>query len=165
MTADLNDQVQEVLIVPSCSDAADVVSSSPRKDAPNPQQGMADPAAASTNTACTSPLTVTSLEAAAAANAAGGADPSSSSAVGGEGTPVEKVEAMLSSPMANLGLEDPSSPEARLELPAPAVNSPALDDGEKTSYNNHHQQHYHRPLPTVHDNRKLFVGGLPTDGE
>ena len=184
--AGFQDQVQEVLIVPSSCQVANETSASPQKDAPNPQQGMADPASIGantaptvSNTACTSPLTVTSLEAAANAAAADGVPdvvPTPTAGVGG-GPPVEKVEALLSSPMANLGLDDPttmpttaggSSPPAQ----PPQANPPALDNnaammgGERNKgyyYNNHNR--YNRPLPTVHDNRKVFVGGLPTDGE
>ena len=197
MTAGFQDnQVQEVLIVPSSSyQANETASASPRKDAPNPQQGMADPAqsiGANTaptvsNTACTSPLTVTSLEAAAAANAAAAGVPdvvpTPTAGVGGR-PPVEKVEALLSSPMANLGLDDPVGSTTMMPTTAgvgsspptqpPQANPPPLDSnaammggGEmrnKGYYNNNHNR-YNRPLPTVHDNRKVFVGGLPTDGE
>jgi len=135
-------------------------------DVPNPQQGMADPSAASVsantaatanNTACTSPLTITSMEAAAGPAAArGNGVPQVVSQV----VPValsepssvvpNNVESMLIAPMAKLGL---------IATPAPAHGPPpslsGVDDKKMSR----------RTAPTEHDNRKLFVGGLPTDGE
>lgn len=135
-------------------------------DVPNPQQGMADPSAASVsantaatanNTACTSPLTITSMEAAAAAGAAAAANAT------GNGVPqvvsqvvpvaqsepslaVPNVESMLVAPMAKIGLS--AAPAV-----APPAALPGFDDKKMSR----------RTPPTEHDNRKLFVGGLPTD--
>lgn len=160
MTANL----QQVIIASSCekpNTATGTATSPLRKDASNPQQGMADPtasvsantAATVSNTACTSPLTITSLEAAAGVNAVRSND----------GVPqvvvplaqrqqqpepsvvVPTVEAMLTAPMAELGLN--SRP--------PAVFAPSSHMEEKKMRT--------RTAPTEHDNRKLFVGGLPTD--
>lgn len=136
--------------------------SPPRKDAPNPQQGMADPAtslgantaATISNTACTSPLTVTSLEAAGAAGTAAASKATGIPQVVPQVVPVVPqpecivpaidVETMLSGPMAELGLDSAHPAATVLHLPRPAE--------EKK-----------RTPPTEHDNRKLFVGGLPTD--
>jgi RNA-binding protein Musashi len=60
------------------------------------------------------------------------------------------VDAMLSGPMANLGLTDPAAPQPVLAPP------PAAQAEDK-------KLRYHRTPPTEHDCRKLFVGGLPTD--
>lgn len=134
---------------------------SPSKDAPNPQQGMSDPAASVsaataatvTNTACTSPLTITSLEAAAAAGTAA-ADKANGSVpeIVSQVLPVPiqavpTVESVLA-PMAGLGIDS---------APPPAIAAPPLPIDDKKMRG--------RTPPTEHDNRKLFVGGLPTDGE
>ena len=207
--------------------------SSPRKIA-NPQQGMADPTTTSTanavsssdgvstataptvsNTACTSPLTITSLEQATANgtaaankannsttnnNATNSAEPSS----GGVPTVVNQpnnmlavpsVETMLSSGVSKLqlGLGEhnqipsmPPVPQAQqllpmmpVVLPSPSSsnnNDNSLDRATVIANRNAAERRtslslstspmlQKRTPPTEHDNRKLFVGGLPTDGK
>ena len=202
--------------------------SSPRKIA-NPQQGMADPTTSTannavssdgvstataptvSNTACTSPLTITSLEQATANgtaaankannsttdnNATNSAEPSSS---GGVPTVVNQpnnmlavpsVETMLSSGVSKLQLGDnnqiPSMPPPQAQqllpmmpvvLPSPSSinnNDNSLDRAtaianrnaaeRRTSLSSSPMPLQKRTPPTEHDNRKLFVGGIPTDG-
>mmetsp|Transcript_17901 Transcript_17901/g.38697 ORF Transcript_17901/g.38697 Transcript_17901/m.38697 type:complete len:466 (+) Transcript_17901:163-1560(+) len=147
MTADL--QLQQVIIT-APGEKHQQVPTSPFKDVPNPQQGMADPAASvsaatvatATNTAsCSSPLTVTSLEAAAAAGTAAANKANGvPQVVSSHGiVPVPELDS-LSAPMANLGLYH--------------MQPPPLMEEKKMCI---------RTPPTEHDNRKLFVGGLPTD--
>jgi len=195
--------------------------SSPRKIA-NPQQGMADPTTTSTanavssdgvstataptvsNTACTSPLTITSLEATAngtaAANKANNSttnanNPAPSS--GGVPTVVNQpnnmlavpsVETMLSSGVSKLQLGEhnqiPSMPvpppQAQQLLPMMPVVLPSpssinydndtaianCNAAERcTSLSSSPMPLQKRTPPTEHDNRKLFVGGVPTDGK
>ena len=205
--------------------------SSPRKIA-NPQQGMADPTTTFTsstannavvssdgvstataptvsNTACTSPLTITSLEQAtangtAAANKANNntinnnnANPAPTS--GGVPTVVNQhnnmlavpsVETMLSSGVSKLQLGDnnqiPSMPVPQAQqllpmmpvvLPSPSSsnnNDNSLDRASTAIANRNAAERrtslstspmlQKRTPPTEHDNRKLFVGGIPTDG-
>ena len=201
--------------------------SSPRKIA-NPQQGMADPtttistannavssdgvstatAPTVSNTACTSPLTITSLEQATANgtaaankannsttdnNATNSAEPSSS---GGVPTVVNQpnnmlavpsVETMLSSGVSKLQLGDnnqiPSMPvpppQAQQLLPMMPVVLPSPSSSNnndtaiancnaaerRTSLSSSPMPLQKRTPPTEHDNRKLFVGGVPTDGK
>jgi len=148
MTADL----KKVKTAPPGAKTSRSPTSPSRKEASNPQQGMTDPAASvSANTACTSPLTVTSLEAAAAATAAANDVPEVVSQVVPAVSTVQPepvvptVEAMLAAPMAKLSLNRPQTA---------VIHSPVMMDDKKMRG---------RTPPTEHDNRKLFVGGLPTD--
>ena len=147
-------ELQEIIINSSGEKTgASTTSPTLRKPAANPQQGMADLAAPSVGatcatTACTSPLTITSLEAAAANAVTNDGVPQVVSQVVPVVHPepvvaVPSVEAMLA-PMANLGLNT---------FPHP----PPLDEERN--------MRMMRTPPTEHDNRKLFVGGLPTDGK
>lgn len=140
--------------------------SPPRKELPNPQQGMADPSAsvsanttgaATSNTACTSPLTVTSLEAAAVATAASNASirvpQVVSQVVPGLPQPPQSKPAAaptVESMLDKLSLSHPAQPSAA----AVAHRLPVQMEDKKMRI---------RTPPTEHDNRKLFVGGLPTD--
>lgn len=121
---------------------------------PNPQQGMADPAASvsaatvatATNTAsCSSPLTVTSLEAAAAAGTAAANKANGVPRIVSQVVPVPELDSLsLAAPMAKLGL-----------YPDAVTPTPTHPTEEKKMCI--------RTPPNEHDNRKLFVGGLPTD--
>lgn len=174
------------------------------KKSANPQQGMADPQATSSgvsaagtaptvsNTACTSPLTVTSLEQAAAAGtaAANKSNNGVPSVVNGTthllkqpGLPelpsgVQTVDDMLAGPLAKLGLATelrPSSHDASVPQavhPTQAVLQPAMVHAHPLPPPPPPYKHYHRTdniksrtPPTEHDSRKLFIGGLPTDGK
>jgi len=201
--------------------------SSPRKIA-NPQQGMADPTTTSTanaavssdgvstataptvsNTACTSPLTITSLELQATANGTAAANKANNSTTinnatnpaepssGGVPTVVNQpnnmlavpsVETMLSSGVSKLQLGDnnqiPSMPVPQAQaqqllpmmpvvLPSPSSinydNDTAIANRNaaerRTSLSSSPMPLQKRTPPTEHDNRKLFVGGVPTDGK
>lgn len=165
MTADL----QQATIATYGHDEKPITSttaptSPPRKDASNPQQGMSDPATGSigattaatvSNTPCTSPLTVTSLEAAAAAGtaAANNANCVVPAVVSQVMAVPASVDGLLST-MAKLGLVSPLPPAASNNN-AVGIPPPPPPMMEKMRL---------RTPPTEHDNRKLFVGGLPTDG-
>jgi len=180
---------------PAASSSPHHPTSSPPRKPSNPQQGMAGTsslgaaaAAASSvtnGTACTSPLTVTSLEAAAAAGTAAAREANDGGSctvpqVVSRVVPIPQqhpvvmvhkpqvvrmsdgnndVESMLSVPMAGLGLGSqpsmaPPASARRIDV-APPPPPTAAAEGEKKSRL--------RTPPTEHDNRKLFVGGLPTD--
>jgi RNA recognition motif-containing protein len=138
-------------------------------------------AATATNTACTSPLTVSSLEAAAAAGtaAAGRADndpPGSGGGGGGGGVggggvpqvvsgvvddpdhPASAREA-ASSAMAMLRLRDDDEYESSHPYPSSSSAAAAAAATAEEKFKMRHQ----RTPPTEFDRRKLFVGGLPTD--
>ena len=205
--------------------------SSPRKIA-NPQQGMADPTTTFTsstannavssdgvstataptvsNTACTSPLTITSLEQ-ATANGTAAANKANNNTInnnnanlaptsGGVPTVVNQhnnmlavpsVETMLSSGVSKLQLGDNNQipslpvPQAQQLLPMMPVvlpssssnnNDNSLDRASTAIANRSAAERrtslslstspmlQKRTPPTEHDNRKLFVGGIPTDG-
>lgn len=148
-------------------------SSPPRKGvkdgsvATNPQQGMSDqaPATASvsantaptvTNTACTSPLTVTSLEAAAASTASERGVPDVAVVPGAS-------DASALDAMANLTLDPKSNPPPLPQAQARAVCPPMMQQ-PPVPMKKQGLFPQNRTPPTEHDSRKLFVGGLPTDG-
>jgi len=174
MTTDLLQKDSIAVVVPTASENHPIIPTSPPllKVVPNPQQGMTDPAASvgaitaatATNTAsCSSPLTVTSLEAAAAAGTA-----AANKANGAGAVPrvvsqvVQSVPELdsLSAPMANLGLyHGPmAAKNANGVAPSPLASPPLA-----SSSNEEKKMMCIRTPPTEHDNRKLFVGGLPTD--
>ena len=135
---------------------------------------------ANSNTACTSPLTVTSLEQQAA-----GLRPPVAVVEQPSHVPVPQPPALGTGPeggadglirgMAAMGLGH-ALPQP---LPGPALPNMAALPPPKSQGNGQHDvwgqqgrpnKHHHivgpaRTPPTEHDNRKLFVGGLPTDGE
>jgi len=123
-----------------------------------PRKGMPTSdatAATATNTACTSPLTVSSLEAAAAAGtaAAGRADndpPGSGGGGGGGG-------------VGGGGVPQRDDDEYESSHPYPSSSSAAAA-AAATAEEKFKMRHQRTP-PTEFDRRKLFVGGLPTDGE
>lgn len=126
------------------------------KELPNPQQGMADGTNAagggvtSNNTACTSPLTVTSLEAAAAATATAGVPQVVSQVVPTHSQPPQsKPASTVESMLGKLSLNHP------VQQQQPPVPHRPMEDKKMRL----------RTPPTERDCRKLFVGGLPTDGE
>lgn len=134
---------------------------------------------ANSNTACTSPLTVTSLEQQAA-----GLRPPVAVVEQPSGVPVPQPTTLGAGPaggadglirgMAAMGLGH-ALPQS---LPGPALPNMAALPPPKSQGNGQHDvwgsqqgrpNNYHhvvgpaRTPPTEHDNRKLFVGGLPTD--
>ena len=159
------------------------------KKSANPQQGMADPQATSwgvsaagtaptvTNTACTSPLTISSLEQAAAAGmaAANKANNGVPAVVNGTtthliqqpgGLPelpsgVQTVDDMLAGPLAKLGLSTERLPSSSHDASVPQAVHPTQDvyanplPPPPSQY-----KHYHRTdniksrtPPTEHDSR------------
>jgi hypothetical protein len=110
---------------------------------------VTDPAsvAATEYTACTSPLTITSLEAAAATASTSASASTVKSNNNTSWVPqVVSSRAVLSrgAGMGGIGIVSEASG--------------IMEDGISRKV-------HHRTPPTEHDNRKLFVGGLPTDGE
>jgi len=200
--------------------------SSPRKIA-NPQQGMADPTTTSSsanavvssdgvststaptvsNTACTSPLTITSLEQATANGTAAANKANNSTTINNATNPAEpssggvptivnqpnnmlavpSVETMLSSGVSKLQLGEhnqipsmPPVPQVQQLLPMMPVVLPSPSSSNnndttaianrnaaerRTSLSSSPMPLQKRTPPTEHDNRKLFVGGVPTDGK
>lgn len=103
----------------------------------------------SNNTACTSPLTITSLEAAAATASTSASASTVKSNNNTSWVPqVVSSRAVLSrgAGMGGIGIVSEASGAGIMEEGIP-------------------RKVHHRTPPTEHDNRKLFVGGLPTDGE
>lgn len=170
------------------------------KSSPTRGQGMADPQATSSgvsaagtaptvsNTACTSPLTITSLEQATAAGkaAANNSNKGVPAVVNGTthlpqqpGLPelpsgVQTVDNMLVGPLAKLGLvaselrQEASVPQA--VHPTQDILKPAMVYANTLPPPPPQYKHYHgtdniksRTPPTEHDSRKLFIGGLPAD--
>lgn len=119
----------------------------------------------SNNTACTSPLTITSLEQAAAAAVATTSSSASTT-----------TNNNLSSSSSNNPSWVPQVVSSRgacynISMPLSGGASSSSEKQRRTSDMIMVEDHttgrkaYQRTPPTEHDNRKLFVGGLPTDGE
>jgi hypothetical protein len=145
-------------------------------------------AATATNTACTSPLTVTSLEAAAVGgtvpavgespsivppghrNAGGGGRRSVSGGGGGGGGGVPQVVSSMTVVHRQQGQQQgpPAAPcDNRMHAVQSAMDGLGIEDYDGPSYHYSDERYKarNRTPPTEHDNRKLFIGGLPTDCE
>jgi hypothetical protein len=116
----------------------------------------------SNNTACTSPLTITSLEQAAAAAAvttSSSASTTTNNNLSSSSNNPTWVPQVVSSRGACYNISMPSSGGAS-SSEKQRRTSDMIVVGD---YNG--RKACQRTPPTEHDNRKLFVGGLPTDGE
>jgi len=101
----------------------------------------------SNNTACTSPLTITSLEAAAAT-----ASTSASASTVKSNNNTSWVPKLVSS----RAVLSRGAGMGGIGIGSEASGAGVMEDGISRKV-------HHRTPPTEHDNRKLFVGGLPTD--
>ena len=124
----------------------------------------------SNTTACTSPLTITSLEQAAVANTTSSVSSTNKNNASSSSNYTSWVPKEVSSTRAyknsnikhSLSLGGGVSSAAAATATEEHRSSDALEDGTTTRRVVHHHQ---RTPPTEYDHRKLFVGGLPTNGE
>mmetsp|Transcript_31679 Transcript_31679/g.68391 ORF Transcript_31679/g.68391 Transcript_31679/m.68391 type:complete len:520 (-) Transcript_31679:256-1815(-) len=191
MTADLRQVVITAQIgAKSISSPTQLLPTSPhhKPELPNPQQGMADPGAATSvganttdanttsNTACTSPLTVTSLEAGASAAVTPAVTPTAASGVPqvvSQVVPAAQLQPLLPPPQSTQppvtnSVAVPPTMESmlgklNLNHPPQPPSHPVVAAAHRLPTQMEEKKLRLRTPPTEHDNRKLFVGGLPTD--